>query len=98
MRSKEAAEREKASARSALEQLQQELAGVLGPGATRLGAPGGPDLASALRQQQTGNSDMAVRLRSLQQRLAEQELQLTTAQADSQVPCTWLLQLFSYSV
>ena len=65
MRDKEAAERERAGLRAALEQLQAEVAG-----------------ATAQRQQQSGSGDMTARLR---QRLAEQELQLTTAQADSQV-------------
>lgn len=65
MRDKEAAERERAGLRAALEQLQAEVAG-----------------AAAQRQQQSGSGDMTARLR---QRLAEQELQLTTAQADSQV-------------
>ncbi len=37
------------------------------------------------QQQQAGSGDMSARLRSLQQRLAEQELHLTSAQADSQV-------------
>lgn len=64
-RDKEAAERERAGLRAALEQLQTEVAG-----------------ATAQRQQQSGSGDMTARLR---QRLAEQELQLTTAQADSQV-------------
>ena len=60
MRDKEAAERERAGLRAALEQLQTEVAG-----------------ATAQRQQQSGSGDMTARLR---QRLAEQELQLTTAQ------------------
>ncbi len=71
--------------RAALEQLQAEVAGALGPQAMRPGPSGALDLAGAVRQQQSGSGDMAARLRSLQQRLAQQELQLTTAQADSQV-------------
>ena len=85
VRDKEAAGRERSSMRSALEQLQQEVAGALGPGAMRPGPSGALDLAGAVRQQQSGSGDMAARLRTLQQRLADQELQLTSAQADSQV-------------
>ena len=68
VRDREAAERERAGLRTAMEQLQAEAAG-----------------AGTLRQQLSGSGDMASRVRTLQQRLAEQELQLTTAQADSQV-------------
>ena len=77
VRDREAAERERAGLKTALEQLQAEAAG-----------------AGALRQQQFGSGDMATRVRTLQQRLAEQELQLSTAQADSQVGCMTLVSLF----